>query len=489
MNRTLRIFRKDAWCLWPQALVLLALMAMAALRDPLHKHGFISSGGSVAFGGSVFELMAELSPLLAALAGWVLVVSLIQEERLIGHEQYWLTRPYSWKNLIAAKALFLAVFVILPLIVCQFASVAHAGLSPWRWLPALFWRQVFFFVFLVMPAVAMAAVTRHFGQVALAAIGAFALVAAGVFELAQNGVPDWGGYDWMQTSGAALVMAAGMAAAILLQYTRRKTALSRGILAATLALALLLMVYVPVGGAAIAIQSLFSRQAIPDSTLRTSYDASRTGAHPTETSRNSNDPEGVRLEIPLRVEGVPADEPIAVDLTSVAVETPTGAWRSGWLDFQAFHSLSEGKAWLTAFVATEFFERNKDTPVQLSGAVVFTLYRRVGTLAPQRYGVTVSPEAGLCEPRGYIQNSAQLRQATCYSPFSRVAFEPQGRTDTLPLGGSYAPFPTSLGFLPFDRSTWSFRVSYPSDALDLPVAHGQRRFEANGVRLRDYRFH
>jgi len=63
--------------------------------------------------------METLPLLLAPLACWVLAVTLIHEERLIGDEQYWLTRPYTWKDLVAAKALFLVVFVNVPLFVCQ----------------------------------------------------------------------------------------------------------------------------------------------------------------------------------------------------------------------------------------------------------------------------------------------------------------------------------------------------------------------------------
>jgi hypothetical protein len=459
--------------LLPQALVFLTLMAIAALRDPIQPYG-------VAVGAPVFYL-----PFLAVLACWVLVVSLIQEERLIGHEQYWLTRPYSRRDLIAAKALFLLAFVNLPLFVCQFASVAQAGLSPWHWLPALLWRQVFFSIFCILPAVALGAVTRHFGQVALAAIGAFVLLRAGTEGLVGNGYADWGGYDWIRTCGAALVLAGGMAAAIALQYTRRRTALSRGIVAATLALTAL-TAYAPFVGAAFAIQALFSRQAIPASTLRISYDASRAGTHPTQSYSSSNDPDGVRLEIPLRVGGVPGVDSVGADLTSIDDQAPAGAWRSGWLAFHAFHGLSEGKAWLTAFVAPEFYERNKDAPVRLSGAVEFTLYRRVGTIAVR--SVNVIPDVGLCQVwRSYMQNSAELHDAACYSPFSKLAIEPRGSMDTQPLGGSYAPFPTSLGFMPFDRSGWSFIDSEPA-ALDLPTAHIQRRFEAGGVLLRDFRF-
>jgi len=126
MVRTLRIFRKDARRLWPGALAYVAVMALAATHRPW-SHNI-----------STWE---TLPLLLAPLACWVLAVTLIHEERLIGDQQYWLTRPYTWKDLVAAKALFLVAFVNVPLFICQFAAVASAGISPWEWLPALLWRQ------------------------------------------------------------------------------------------------------------------------------------------------------------------------------------------------------------------------------------------------------------------------------------------------------------------------------------------------------------
>jgi len=80
-----------------------------------------------------------------------------------------------------------------------------------------------------------------------------------------------------------------------------------------------------------------------------------------------------------------------------------------------------------------------------------------------------------------------LHDATCYSPFSKLAIEHRGSTDTQPLGGSYAPFPTSLGFMPFEPSTWR-SIDIETAALGLPAAHIQRRFEAGGVLLRDFQF-
>jgi len=476
MTRALRIFRKDAWCLWPQALVFVALMAIAATRSPIDS-----------FADIPLRILLMMSPFLAALACWVLTVSLIQEERLVGHEQYWLTRPYSWKDLLAAKVLFLLVFVNLPLFVCQCAALAAAGLSPLEWLPALLWRQAFFSMLIVLPAVALGAVTRHFGQVVLAAIVTFVLLQAASWLLSGYRYADWGGLDWIRSSAAALAMAAGMAAATLLQYTRRRTALARAIVAATLALWFATN-YAPAWGGAFAIERLFSREAADGAAVRVSFDQLRAGARPTESGRNSNDPDGVRLEIPLRVDGLPPGVRMSVDWTSAVIEGPNGAWRSGWLTFRAFH-MAHGEAWFTAYVEPQFYARNQDVPVRFRGAVDLTLYRRAGTIKPLGPGVTAVPGVGLCRlQRSYMQNSVERNDAVCFSPFQRLTIAPVGPDDPVWPGQSYAPIPTSAGFQPFDQAmSWTYVESAPPAALERPVAHLQRSFEARALRLRDCR--
>ena len=436
--------------------------------------------------------MVNSSPFLAPLACWVLAISLIQEERLIGDEQYWLTRPYSWKELAAAKLVFLVVFVNLPLFVCQFAALANTGLSPLEWLSALLWRQVFFSIFFIAPAVASATVTRHLGQVVLVAIATFVLIEAGIPVLIGSRYPDWGGLNWIGTCLAAVTLAVGMSAAILLQYARRRASLARGIVAGTIALALV-PAYAPVWGGAFAIQKLFARQAIADSTVRMSFDESRAGTRPTQDERSGNDPDGVRLEIPLRVDDVPPASPLAGDLASVGIEGPAGAWRSGWLSFHAFHQLSQGKAWLTVYVDPGYYQRNQDAPVRLWGALALTLYRPAGTFALRREGVTAIPGVGLCVRwPGYVggpRGQGQYR-ADCYSPFQRFVLAQSDQADAWFPGESYAPFPTSPGFQPFDLTTsWTVTEPIATVALRLPVAHVERRFEIRSLRLATYRVH
>jgi hypothetical protein len=495
MKRILRIFRKDAGRLWPQALVFLAITAAAAALVFFQVTAAHRAINPVP-GRGAFASLFVLLPVLQPLACWVLVIALIHEERLIGHEQYWLTRPYSWRDLLAAKALFLVAFVNLPLFVCQFATLAAAGISPIDWLPALLWRQVFFSIFFILPAVAMGAVTRNLGQVVLAAVLMYLVLLAGVQAVSHN--PDWGGFDWIRTSGVALVMAGGTAAVVALQYARRRTAVARGIMAATFVLTVAAF-FMPVWGGAFTIQKIFSRHAVGESAVRLSFDESRAGAHPMNYGRSSNDPDGARLEIPLRVDNVPDGMLLGADWTSVGVEAPNDAWHSGWLTFRAFHSLSQGKAWLTVYVNPGFYERAQDAPVRLYGALDLALYQRVGTIIAPGSGEVIVPEIGLCTfspsfgPWGLSEGPGPVKhvyvpetRVVSESPFQKLAITPLGLDDELLGGGPYAPFPVSPGFRPFeDAHSWTTQA-HSVLAFDRPVAFVQRTFQVRGVRMRDY---
>src|SRR5580704_13329656 len=53
--------------------------------------------------------------MLLPVAFGYLIARLIHAEALPGDRQFWITRPYGWKNLLGAKLLFMFVFVNLPI--------------------------------------------------------------------------------------------------------------------------------------------------------------------------------------------------------------------------------------------------------------------------------------------------------------------------------------------------------------------------------------
>src|SRR5579872_3063494 len=155
---TLRIFQKDVRHLWPHIGSFLALMAAAAFLDPVYATTGISGAHDL------------LSGLVLKLACWNLLIAVIHEEKLPGDRQYWLTRPLSWRELLAAKVLFVVAFIQLPLFVYHAIVLMATGIPLGEHLGTLLWRQFFFAAFYILPVAAIAAITSSLGQVILTAL-------------------------------------------------------------------------------------------------------------------------------------------------------------------------------------------------------------------------------------------------------------------------------------------------------------------------------
>ncbi len=114
--------------------------------------------------------MALLAPLLRILLpiGWLVLISrLIHDESLVGDRQFWITRPYTWPTLLAAKLLFLILFLYLPFFLMQVYLLHHAGLAIAPALPDLLRYHLRLTAIFVLPFVAIATVTSTFARLAI----------------------------------------------------------------------------------------------------------------------------------------------------------------------------------------------------------------------------------------------------------------------------------------------------------------------------------
>ncbi len=228
MDRIVAIFLKDARHLRPQIAMLVLLMALSAILDPTYSTAR----------ASYYDLLPLL---ILPVACWLVIVSVIHQEKLPGDRQYWLTRPYCWKELLAAKLLFLAAFVNFPMLLCHAAIFTAVGIEPADQIEPLFWRQVFSTAFYILPAAGLAVITRSIGRmIAVALLGGVGLcLSAGAFLLFTHRpliLPERTNESTFALAGA---LAAGVGVILVLQYARRRTRLARA-LAAVFAIALLL---------------------------------------------------------------------------------------------------------------------------------------------------------------------------------------------------------------------------------------------------------
>jgi hypothetical protein len=164
-----------------------------------------------------------LAPILFFGLWLFIVVRAVQGESLVGDRQFWITRPYRWGELMAAKALFLLLVLNLPFAIVQLVLIAHAGIPvSLSLLPGLVILQLEFALFITLPAAALAAVTETIIQWGLTVAGAI------MYGLVLSWLP-WsklpasleGGENAGNFLGIAL-FAPALALILVWQYARRR---------------------------------------------------------------------------------------------------------------------------------------------------------------------------------------------------------------------------------------------------------------------------
>ena len=131
MNQVLHIFSKDIRHLWKEIAISFSILAIYVWRaserwDPENM-----------FAQDFSQLAEQLVPFLLVFSWWVLLIRAIQDERLVGDRQFWVTRPYRWVELFSSKILFALVFIHLPLLICQLIMLRLAGFAALPYLGGL----------------------------------------------------------------------------------------------------------------------------------------------------------------------------------------------------------------------------------------------------------------------------------------------------------------------------------------------------------------
>ncbi|MGO9261009.1 MAG: hypothetical protein ACLQU1_32575 [Bryobacteraceae bacterium] len=495
MSQALRIFRKDIVHLWPRAAGFAVLLAVLCRQDAALPEG------SAAWHT---EPLLEAPFLLACL---YLTASVIHAERPAGDCPYWVTRPFSWRSLLAAKALTLLVFLNLPVFLAQSISLAVNGLSPFDHFPILIWRQVFFTALVVLPAAALAAVTESLAGFALGALLYFGLPRMAIF-LAGDGARGWPGWEWIRISTMAVLSLAAAAVVLGLQFARRRTGTSRIILG-TVAIAMGLC-QVLTWHIGFAIQTALSGTA-PDKTVRIVF-APAHGPAPPGTHTRRGEAAGARVVIPVEVSGLSADQGLRVEGVRTTIEALNGRhWDSGWgfagepvlsAEGESPRSVltSDGPNWLEIAVAPEFYEAVKDGPVHLRSTLALTLLGDSTSTDLELGGARIAGDTGVC----WTHPAGGVVAVACSSPFWRAArstlrvrSQSTGESVACDLLSAkagalaYGPYPTDSGL-----SMWSNRVEgrvytppFPIEIiLDThpPAGFAERTVDVPAIRLSAY---
>ena len=372
MRNALYIFRKDVRHLWPRAVPLLAITGLLGVIEcrPL-----------------VPDPISNLLRSFWLLALAFLAASLIQQEALPGDCQYWITRPYSRTDLLAAKASFLAAFAGLPLLMMEAISIAANGGSPWRHIPLLLTATLIFAGGACVFVGALASVTGNLAHFVAGFLPAVGLVILGQVIANSNGnTADWGSLEWIRTAVLGGVVVIAAAVVVFLQYSRRRTLVSRCVLGAAVVVA----AAIPFLGSwrdAWAMKRWFSTEKLGDGFeyfAPLTFNASERPLVGFAEARYSPTVGEAGINLPVLVGAFPPGTAVVSERIAARIEAPDGrTWTSGWIQKGGLYRTAvledplliqrQGAHWEYATVDESFYQSVRDTPVRLHTTVALTL--------------------------------------------------------------------------------------------------------------------
>jgi hypothetical protein len=516
MKKVLHIFTKDIRHLWPEIMAIIALWVFAIWLAPDLWLPWDRQGEVARFGGAYL-------PLLLAFSWCFLIVRVIQEDKLVGNRQFWVTRPYGWKSLLVAKLLFIVLFFNLPMLISDSVLLSRAGFRPADYVLGLIWKQLLLTIVLALPAMVIATLTTNFAQAALAGlvscVVAIALVSLSTVLPLASGLY---ALDWIRTCFELLIGAFACIATLLWQYSRRERALGLKLLVAGIALVAVVHIAMP-WTAMISHQYAHSGASPGFSSFQLNYDADpELYVHQT---KQSGVPGSVRLQIPVLVSGLPEGYAIVGDAVKVSIEVADHhTWHSRWQNSMMTVSSSVSHAYVDFTVSDSLFEQAKGDPVNLRLTLALTLLKESATTVVATEQPFRVPGVGICAVSGRLQNSSIFCRSPLRQPYqyfisydwaNSLCFSTPGNVDVLRSKiqpgrdwfSNKDPLPAELAIIPIiDFSLGGMSGSY--SGLDdnvrrdvsysvcpgvhvtfgthEAVARTRRELEISNLRLTDY---
>jgi hypothetical protein len=405
MKQALHIFAKDSRQFWPEILICLALVAAFVWIYP---SSWLSGNRLSAVAGGDFvqalfeQYLGGMLKLLIPVSWWLFIARVIHAESLVGDRQFWLTRPYEWKKLLGAKALFLLAFLYLPLLTAQCLLLFRAGFRPQSFVLGLLFNLLLITGILVLPLMAIASVTATFARVTVTLLAGLAgfigFIAISLLFSNSVSIPS--------SDRVAIPLAFCFCATVVaLQYAARKVWVSR-----------LLLIALPI---VIILSGLATPEstAIPHAYPRPSAAQEapvqltllRDTPHPATTDLiRANQ---VQVSIPLQVSGVADGYALIADAMQFTVDAANGShWTSPWQAAYNLHYLpGTSESGVNFLMSRAFFDQVRSMPVTLHFTLALTQVqagdvRRI-PLSTQDFSV---PDFGICSPDPRFMDSQFL---------------------------------------------------------------------------------
>jgi hypothetical protein len=353
MGQIVHIFRKDVRRHWWEIILSMLLLGAFAWKAPREWAG-------QAYGNGIdtrfwLGLLGPLVPIAWAF----LILRGVQEESLVGDRQFWVTRPYEWGKLLAAKLLLIITFVSVPLFIANIFLLLRAGFVPSRYISGLLGLQLLWVLFLISPAVTLGAITSNIGQSVLAVLGVL-LYIIGVSTLASvlpnQGLP---GAETLPDSLQSFVLISTCLTVVLWQYARRRTVRSRILVVCAAGVLVVIMVATPYRTL---IARAYPQTASGQLPVQLAFDPEKPNPEEGGWVREKNK---VHIRMPLTVSGIAQGSVVIVDGTMMTIQAPGGLeWNSGWHALQSPLLPSRPQLRTHFDMDRDFFERVKSTPVK-----------------------------------------------------------------------------------------------------------------------------
>ena len=431
MKQVWNIFKKDFRHHWPAVAASVAVLTAFAWMEvrSWNQDDTMATGLPGMFAS---RFLSGLGVALVPISWMFVIVRVVQGESLVGDRQFWVTRPYDWKKLLLAKTLFILVFVNLPLFVLDVFLLAKAGFRPMSYLPGLLFLQWMWILLLFLTTVGLATVTATIAQMLLAIL-IVAIYLIGMVALSSV-IPNSSFSSGDSIAGFVLVATA--LAVILLQYSRRTTALSRWLILGLGAALTLQMVATPY-------RRLIAREYPLSGAGESPLTWSLLPGHaPAPDDFFSVGGDQIPILLPFSLSSLPKDTLLEVNGSILTLTNPQGAqWDSGWQFSSMMLFPGQKTANIEVNIKKSVFDRMNSSPVKARLLIAFTVFHDKN----QRAFVTPRGEFALPDLGQCSLKTGYWPRLTCKVPLRNPNFlliTSDMATNTCPLGaGSTPPAP------------------------------------------------
>ena len=366
MRLILHILKKDMRRHWLEiliSLVLLGLYAWVMAQAPGHR----VAGPRFPW----FEATENTIPPLMIFFWIFLTVRVVQGETLVGDRQWWVTKPYEWWTLLAAKELFLVICFGVPLFFVQLYLMHHAGFPVLHNLLGILSMQFELGFVLFVPGVALGSLTKGIGQAFIGIIAVF----VGVWAMAAllGKVPSSGMSSTVDGHGeiTGMIILATLIGAVIWQFARRRTWAARGLVVSGAGAVALISAVTPYA------KFVDHKYPLVEATEAPAHFAVvQPQANPKKRKESLDFTSDVYLRIPLSVSGIAEGRVTHLDGIKITVETSNGEkWDPGWKSQWAQFWKEDGVKTILYDARRKAYEKLKKEKIRLHMELALTEYQ------------------------------------------------------------------------------------------------------------------